>query len=80
MDVSDNELMGKIKKNILRRLKLRTVSVTHPDGSNVRISNYVKIIDKQHVRFDLPRGLKKFLIHGKIDSDWKGNMRQKKLL
>ena len=66
MDASDNELMGKIKKNTLkRRLKAKTVSVTHPDGSNVWISNYVKIIDKQNVRFDLLRGLKKFLMHGK---------------
>ena len=31
------------------RLKVKTVSVIHPDGSNVRISNYVKIIDKHHV-------------------------------
>ena len=38
------------------RLKANTVSVTHHDGSNVRISNYVKIIGKQHVRFDPPRG------------------------
>ena len=43
---SDKELMRKIKKNTLkRRLKTKTVSVTHPDGINVRISNYIKIID-----------------------------------
>ena len=47
MDANDKELMGKIKKNTLkRRLKAKTVTVTLPDGSNVRISNYVKIIDK----------------------------------
>ena len=46
MDVSDKELMGKINKNTRKRLKTKTVSVTHPDDSNVRISNYVKIIDK----------------------------------
>ena len=64
MDASDNELIGKIMKNILkRRLKAKTVSVTHPDSSNVRISNYIKIIDKQYVRFDPPRRLKKSLIH-----------------
>ena len=57
MDASDKELMGKIKKNTLkRRLKVRTISVTHPDRSNVRISNYVKFIDKQHIRFDPERG------------------------
>ena len=47
------------------RLNAKTVSMTHPDRSSVRISNYVKIIDKQHVRFDPPKGLKKSLIHGK---------------
>ena len=51
-----------------------TVSVTHPDGNNVWISNYVKIIGKQHVRFDPPRGLEKSLKYMKIDSDWKGNI------
>ena len=54
--------------------------MTYTDGSNVLISNYAKIIDKQHVRFDPPRGLQKSLIYRKIDSDWKGNIQQKKLL
>ena len=45
--------MKKKKKNTLKmRLKAKTVSVTHPDDSNVRISNYIKIIDKQYVSFD----------------------------
>ena len=58
MDACDKELIGKIKKNILkRRLKAKTVSVIHPDRSNVRSSNYIKIIDKQYVRFDPPRRL-----------------------
>ena len=52
----------------------------HPDHSNARISNYVKIIDKQHIGFDPPRGLKKVLNIWKIDSDWKGDIHQKKLL
>ena len=60
MDASDNELKGKIKKNNLkRRLKAKTIYVTHPDDSNVRISNYVKIIGKQLAIFNPPRGLKK---------------------
>ena len=59
IDVSENELMGKIKKNTLkRRLKVKTITVTHLDCSNVRISTYVKIIGKQNVRFDHPRVLK----------------------
>ena len=54
MNAYDKELMGKIKKNILKRiLKVMTVTATHPDDSNVRISNYVKIIDKQHVSYIL---------------------------
>ena len=55
--------MEKIKKNILRRRpKSKTVSVTNPDGSNVRISNYIKIIDKEYVRFHSLRELQKSLI------------------
>ena len=69
MNAYDKELMGKIQKTPeKRRLKAKTVSVTHPDGSNVWISNYVKIIGKQHVSFDSPRGLEKSLILGKIGS------------
>ena len=36
-----------------------TVTGTHPDDSNIRISNYVKIIDKQYISFDSLKGLKK---------------------
>ena len=58
MDANDNEPMGKIKKNTLKRiLKAKTVSMNHPDGSNSIISNYIKIIYKQHVCFNPPRGL-----------------------
>ena len=44
-----------------------TVTVTNPDDCNVRISNYVIIIYKQHASFNPSRGLlkKKSLIHGK---------------
>ena len=62
MNASDNELMGKIRKNTLkRRLKAKTVSGTYPDGSNVRVSNYIKIIDKEHVCFR-SKGLQKYLV------------------
>ena len=50
-------LLEKKKNNRKTRIKEKTVTVTHPDSSNVRISNYAKIIDKQHVSFDPPRGL-----------------------
>ena len=49
----------KIMKNtIKKRLKAEIVTMTYPDGNNIRISNYVKIINKHQVRFDPPRELK----------------------
>ena len=58
MDANNKQLMGKINKNTLkRRLKAKTITETHSDNSNIRISNYVKIIDKQNVSFDPPRRL-----------------------
>ena len=53
------------EKHSKRRLKVKTVSVTHPNGGHVRISNYVKIIDNQHVHFNPPRGLRNSLMYGK---------------
>ena len=53
MNASDKELMNK-KENILKmRLKAKTVSVTNYDVSYVRISNYIKIIDKEHIVYIL---------------------------
>ena len=58
--------MEKIRKNTLkRRLKAKTVSETYPDRSYIRVSNYIKIIVKEHVRFHLPRGLQKSFIKEK---------------
>ena len=39
-----------------------TVSETYPDGIYVRISNYIKIIDKEHVFFHHQTKLQKSLI------------------
>ena len=56
MDASDNELIDKIKKYILKwKLNAKTVSMTNPHGSNIKISNYIKIIDEEHVCFDPSR-------------------------
>ena len=52
------EFWVKIKKNILKRQKAKSVYITSPDGSNVRVSNYIKIIDKQYVVFILQEDLK----------------------
>ena len=63
MNASDKELMEKIRKNTLKmKLKAKTISETYPDGSYIRVSNYIKIIDKEHVRFHPSRGLQKSFI------------------
>ena len=33
------------------RLKSKTVCATCPDNNNVRVSNYIKMIDKEHFVF-----------------------------
>ena len=59
MNASDKELMENIRKNtIKRRLKAKTVSETYPNGSYIRVSNYIKIIDKEHVIFILQEDYK----------------------
>ena len=50
--------MENTEKHPKNETKANIVSVTHPDDSNVRISNYIKIADKQHACFVPPRGLK----------------------
>ena len=61
INASDKELMKKINPKKERR-KAKRVSEIYPDGSYVRVSNYIKIIDKEHVRFHPPKGLQKSLI------------------
>ena len=51
--------------------------MTYPDGNNARVSNYIKIIGKEHVVFILQEDYK---IIQEIDRDQKDNMQQKKLL
>ena len=43
-------------------LKAKVVFYTYPDNSYVRISNYIKIIDSEIVRFHLIRGSQNSLI------------------
>ena len=62
MNASDKEFMKKKVKHPKRRLKAKTVSETYHDCSYIRASNYIKIIDKEHVRFHPPRGLQKSFI------------------
>ena len=32
-----------------KRLKAKTISEIYPDGSDLRVSNYIKTINKKHV-------------------------------
>ena len=51
MNDSDQKLMRNKRKTSLKmRLNAKTVSVTYPDGSYVRVSNYIKIIDKEYYK------------------------------
>ena len=57
-------------------LTAKTVSMTNPDGSNVRVSNYINIIDKQHVFFINQEYLKvlnkgKWIEVGKVIYNWR---------
>ena len=51
-------LFEKLEKTKKRLLKAKTVSLTNPDYSNVRISNYIKIIHKEHIVFILQEDYK----------------------
>ena len=46
------------EKHPKRRLKEKTVFVAYPDGSYVRISNYMKIIDKENAYSSFKRIIK----------------------
>ena len=51
MNDSDQKIMRNKRKTSLKmRLNAKTVSVTYPDGSYVRVSNYIKIIDKEYYK------------------------------
>ena len=57
--------------------------MTNPDGSNARVSNYINIIDKQHVVFINQEDLKvlnkgKWIEVGKVIYNW-GNYKNIKL-
>ena len=62
MKVSDKELM---EKHLKRRRKAKKISETYPNGSYIRVSNYIKIIEKEHAHFHRPRGLQKTFIKEK---------------
>ena len=71
--------LWKNKENTQKmRLKVKTISMTYPEDSNVRVSNYIKSIDIEHFVFILQEDYK-VLNKIKMDRDWKGNILQKKL-
>ena len=49
------------------RIKAKTNSETYPDCCYIRVSNYIKIIGKEHDRFHHTRGLQKSLIKTKMN-------------
>ena len=51
MNDSVHDLWKNKGKHSKRRLKAKTASETHPNCSNVRVSNYIKIFDKEHFVF-----------------------------
>ena len=59
MNVSEKELIRKnLRKHPQRILKAKRVSVDYLAGNNIRVSNYIKIIDKEYVIFILQEDYK----------------------
>ena len=48
----------KERKKLKRRLKAKRVSVIYPDDRNVRVSNCIKTIDKEHAVYILQKNYK----------------------
>ena len=67
-------LWEKIRKNTLKkRRKAETISVTNPDDSNFRASNYIKNIDKCMLFLSSNR-IAKVLNIGNTNRGWKANI------
>ena len=66
------------QKHLKKETKTQTVSETYPDGSYIWVSNYIKIINKDHVFFILKKTTK-VLYKEKMDCDWEGKKQKKKL-
>ena len=79
MQVIGNLLRNKEKQSKKREKKAKTVSMTHHDGSNARISICIKIIDKEHVVY-IFKWITKVLNKAKLNRSWKVNIHEKKLL
>ena len=52
-------MKNKEKIIIKMRIKTKKVSVTCPDDCNVRVSNYIKITDKEHFVFIFQKDCKR---------------------
>ena len=60
MNVGDKELLKKIRENTINRRKsAKILTEDYPEKSSVRISNFIRIVDDHHIRFNPPRGYMK---------------------
>ena len=60
MNVGDKELYKKIRENTINRRKsAKILTEDYPEKSSVRISNFIRIVDDHHIRFNSPRGYMK---------------------
>ena len=56
MNVENQELMTKIKNNTLQRRKDAKMFSEHYNDCIIRVSNFIRLVDENHIRFDPPRG------------------------
>ena len=60
MNVGDKEFLKKIRENTINRRKsAKILTEDYPEKSSVRISNFIRIVDDHHIRFNPPRGYMK---------------------
>ena len=57
MNVENQELMTKIRNNTLQRRKdAKMFSEHYSNDCIIRVSNFIRLVDENHIRFDPPRG------------------------
>ena len=57
MNVENQELMAKIRNNTLQRRKdAKMFSEHYPNDCIIRVSNFIRLVGENHIRFDPPRG------------------------
>ena len=60
MNIRNKELLKTIRENTINRRKSAKILILdNPEKSSVRISNFIRIEDNHHIRFNPPRGYMK---------------------